>query len=461
LGDNEQVGDVTPDTERGWLGQARDFVRSTEPRKPMSRRSVAADIVLAGSALTAAVALAVTNYHGYRPALVFAAALLATVPLAARRRYPLAAFLVLAAGVLATRDYATDVTFVAVVIAAFSAAVHGRFRGAALLSVAPVGVLVGVDFWNAHAPGSSAPPRSAHYLIGPVSSRHWATPVPAGTTPWRVAALLVLVSLVSIAVVGAVAYAGDRIRRLQAEHSAATQRAIELERARIAGELHDVVTHNVSVMIVQAGAARQVLAEAPGEARTALLAVEASGRAAMAELRHMLGLLSPATGGGDPGGSADATSDPQLTPQPGLGELRSLVGRLTSAGLPVQLDVGDLPQDLPPGQDLAAFRVVQEALTNVIKHAGKPPTRVGVHYRDGSLELEVADTGRPIPAATPATAPGSGRGLIGLRERVGVYGGEFEAGPQPVQEGGGWLVRARIPVAPAASRGEPLAAIRP
>lgn len=477
-GDNEQVGEVTSGTAGGWLGQARDFARSAEPRKPMSRRSVIVDAVFAGLVLVAALTDARVNYGGHAMGLTLSAAVVATVPLAARRRYPLAAFLVLATGVLLTRDYSTDVTFVAIVIGAFSAAMHGRFRGAALLCVAPVGVVMGVEFWNARPPPIAGQAVRVHRLIGPLSPRHFTLyfpppHFPPPPEPWRPEALIVLVALVSITVVGAVTYAGDRIRRLQAEHSAATRRAIELERARIAGELHDVVTHNVSVMIVQAGAARQVLAEAPDEARAALLAVEASGRAAMSELRHMLGLLSPSgAGGGGLDATGDGAGDPQLAPQPGLGELQSLIGRLTAAGLPVELDAGELPEDLPPGQDLAAFRVVQEALTNVIKHAGKPPTRVRVHYREGSLELEIADAGRLIPVAGPGTVPGSGRGLIGLRERVGVYGGEFEAGPRPVNgdgeegmerraRGGGWLVRARIPVTPAVSRDGRLSTARP
>jgi signal transduction histidine kinase len=209
-----------------------------------------------------------------------------------------------------------------------------------------------------------------------------------------------------------------------------TRRAVEEERARIAAELHDVVTHNVSVMIVQAGAARQVLDGAPDEARAALLAVEASGRAAMAELRHLLGLISPGQ---------------DLRPQPGLEQLRPLVDQLTAAGLPVELHVSDLPPGLPGGIDLAAFRIVQEALTNVIKHAGKPRTSVTVGYRDGDLRVEVADAG--ASAASPgSTDPGAGRGLLGLRERAALYGGDLEAGPRP---GGGWLVRGRIPVDPA------------
>jgi signal transduction histidine kinase len=116
---------------------------------------------------------------------------------------------------------------------------------------------------------------------------------------------------------------------------------------------------------------------------------------------------------------------------------------MRAAGLPVDLLVGNAPPDLPPGLDLAAFRVVQEALTNVLKHAGKPVTSVGVDYRDGCLLLEVTDAGRIMPAVGPVAVAGSGRGLIGLRERVGVYGGQLDAGPLP---GGGWRVRAQIPV---------------
>ena len=118
---------------------------------------------------------------------------------------------------------------------------------------------------------------------------------------------------------------------------------------------------------------------------------------------------------------------------------------MTAAGLPIELRVGALPQELSPGLDLAVFRVIQEALTNVIKHAGKPPTTVTLDYADGRLEVEVADTGRPILAAAPALPDGAGRGLIGLRERIALYGGELDAGPR---SGGGWIVRARFPVDP-------------
>jgi signal transduction histidine kinase len=268
--------------------------------------------------------------------------------------------------------------------------------------------------------------------------------------PLRVAGLLVLVSLVSIAMVGAVVYAGDRIRRLQSEHETATRRALRLERSRIASELHDVVTHNVSVMIVQAGAARQVLSESPDDARAALLAVESSGRAAMTELRHLLGLLSPESAQGASGEADGALAVEDLQPQPGLEQLQPLIDRITAAGLPVELQVSGGLHDLPPGLDLAAYRVVQEALTNVIKHAGQVPTNVRLDLSETELVVDVADTGRLAPAGRhdpfpPAVPSGAGRGLIGLRERIAIYGGELDAAPRP---GGGWRVRAHFPVEP-------------
>jgi len=192
--------------------------------------------------------------------------------------------------------------------------------------------------------------------------------------------------------------------------------------------------------------------------------VESSGRTAMTELRHLLGLLSPPSGAADAGGPAgppsaplDAGSSPRgaadLAPQPGLDELREMVDRVVTAGLPVELHITGTPRDLPPGLGLAVFRVVQEALTNVIKHAGKPQTEIRLSYEPAALVVEVADNGRPIPAAVPAPGAsgvsvprGAGMGLLGLRERVALYGGEFAAGPRP---GGGWLVKARMPVEPA------------
>ena len=385
-----------PATMRRRLGPAFEFARSVEPRSLPSRKALYADAALA------ALVLAVRLQNGGKGI----ALLVATVPLAARRRYPLAACLLLVVGVYATRHDAKQIAIATVVFAGYSAVRYSRFRGAALVTVLWLGVIVGAALF--------------------------------GTT-----ALLILVSLALTVTVGYAVHAVAERDRMVAEHEAATRRALELERARIASELHDVVTHSVSVMIVQAGAARQVLTEAPGEARAALLAVEASGRAAMTELRHLLGLLSPAQATGENAAELGGTAPVELEPQPGLAQLPALVDRLTAAGLPIDLRVGDLPRELSPGLDLAVFRVIQEALTNVIRHAGKPPTTVGLDYSDGQLVVEVTDTGRPMLAAAPAVPAGARRGLIGLRERIALYGGVLDAGPR---SGGGWIVRARFPV---------------
>jgi len=469
--------------QRSWLSQALAFARSAEPRVPLSRRAVVTDLVIAVVALVASL-LAVRSTYGSMPAQfahdprtgavivktvmpmdevwkhAFPAILFASLPLAARRRFPLSAFLVLLLGTLATRQYATDITFLAIVFAGYSAVAYSRFRGAALLSMIPAGLLVAVSFWSA------SPSNLVTYPIPLLPGPGAGFPLQANAS-WRLPGLVVAFSLSLVAVIGNAVQARDRMRRMRAEHAAATRRALDEERSLIASELHDVVTHNVSVMIVQAGAARQVLSADPGEATEALLAVESSGRAAMTELRHLLGLLSPAAGTGEepgpgtgeePGPGTGAAVAPgtgagrELSPQPGLAQLRPLIDRMAAAGLPVGMQVSGVPRALPPGLDLAAYRVVQEALTNVIKHAGKPRTTVRLDYRDAELVVEVADAGRPISAAAPAATvvPGSGRGLLGLRERMALYGGEVDAGPQP---GGGWLVRARLPVDPSAEIG--------
>jgi len=445
---------------------------------PPSRRAILTDTVIA--AVVLAVSLVVANLSRWPGHLVLdprtgaltitpgqvlsigdlvkdelTAIVLLSVPLAARRRFPLTALGVLVVGAIATKQYATDITFLAIVFAGYSAVAYSRFRNAALLSVPFAGVIVAAAFWTA------VPATSAGSVI---PGQALAVSQPPGFTavyPWRLPGLLVAASLVLIAVVANAMQARDRIRLLRAEHEAATRRALAVERARLASELHDVVTHNVSMMVVQAGAARRVLRKNPGEATKALRAVESSGRTAMTELRHLLGLLSapPAVAdvrgpAGPPAALLDADSSPDgaadLAPQPGLGELREMVDRAVSAGLPVELHITGTPRDLPPGLGLAVFRVVQEGLTNVIKHAGKPQTEVKLTYEPAALVVEVADDGQPIPAAGPAPDAGfprgAGMGLLGLRERVALYGGELAAGPRP---GEGWQVKARLPVEPA------------
>lgn len=176
----------------------------------------------------------------------------------------------------------------------------------------------------------------------------------------------------------------------------------------------------------------------------ARLAIHSGGRT-VAQVDDHGPLLSAAAllALGEQAGGPDGAAPAELEPQPGLAQLHALVDRLTAAGLPIDLRVVELPQELSPGLDLAVFRVIQESLTNVIKHAGKPPTTVSLSYSDGQLVVEVADTGRPILASAPAVPAGGERGLIGLRERIALYGGLLDAGPR---SGGGWIVRARFPV---------------
>lgn len=236
----------------------------------------------------------------------------------------------------------------------------------------------------------------------------------------------------------------ERLRTLREEQRDQLRRAVEQERARIARELHDVVTHNVSMMTIQAGAARKVLDASPDQAREAMRAVEAAGRTAMSELRHVMGLLTMSDGGRDGDDDRDDASDPArdvgLAPQPGLDRLEELTGRVRDSGVAVDLAVHGSRPELAPGVDLAAYRVVQEGLTNAVRHAAGARVSVTVEYAPGELRVEVADSGGA--PRTPAP-PGGGRGLVGLRERLAVYGGTLRAGDGPR---GGYRLRAVIPV---------------
>ena len=198
------------------------------------------------------------------------------------------------------------------------------------------------------------------------------------------------------------------------------------ERARIAREMHDVVAHSVSLMVVQAGGARSMLDEDVEESRAALRSIEEAGRGALQELRRALGMLR----------DGDAPVD--LAPQPGTDQLQELAARTGRAGLPVELEVHGTPGKVPPGVDLAVYRIVQEALTNALKHAGAGRARVELSWTPRTLELTVADDGRGS-----VNGHGGGHGLIGMRERVAAYGGTFSAGPGA---GGGYEVRACLPL---------------
>ena len=223
-----------------------------------------------------------------------------------------------------------------------------------------------------------------------------------------------------------------RNERLEFEREAEAATAVADERRRIARELHDVVAHSVSVMVVQSGAARRVLDDDPDQAVEALGEVERSGRQALSELRRLLGLMRD----GDDGAAA-------REPQPTLAGIDDLIRRARDAGLPTELRHEGEPFALPMGCDLAAYRVVQEALTNSLKHAGAGAhAKVLLRWTDKELELDITDTGNGLAAAGPDLDGPLGQGLVGMRERVALCGGDMQAGPR---SHGGFRVRATIP----------------
>jgi signal transduction histidine kinase len=431
----------------GHRRQLRDALRPEPERTPLSRRAVGADVVLA-VLLTVVALIVATRYPGDGPVQIsprieydngvpippgppapgsgarvvedmedrvltapWPLVVLSALPLAVRRRYPLTAFAVVLTAALAMVDAASWITVLTCVIGAYSAVMYSRYRMGAMAVLVVAAVLAGLAFRQTDPvlPGWSSPGvvlLVTGVLAGTV--RFWQRRLAAGR---------------------------DRLAQLQQAQEEAMRRAVEEERARIAAELHDVVTHNVSVMVIQAGAARKVMDTAPERSKEALLAVEAGGRAAMAELRHVMGLLAAP----DTAREADTPAD-GLEPQPGLGQLGALVDRVRAAGTPVAVAISLPPTPLPPGLDLTAYRVVQEALTNTIKHAPGADASVTIGHTDDCLEIEITDTG--AVRETSASAEGNGRGLIGLRERLAVYEGELTAGPTL---SGGFRITARIP----------------
>jgi signal transduction histidine kinase len=336
--------------------------------------------------------------------------LVATAALSFRRRAPLATMLVVGAAV-AGPQLLTVLTitlwghFLPLLVAAYSVVRHcDRERAAAGVTIA--GTALAVLFLRVPSIGTAA------------------------NIPFAV------VPLVVVAAVGrelrrrerSHAVLSERASRLAEERAAWVRDAVAAERARIARELHDVVAHCVSVMVIQAGAAEDLLDRDPDGAREPLRAVQHTGQQAVAELGHMLGLLR-----------AEAPED-TLLPQPGVAQVPELVAQVRSAGLLVEYEVEGTPGDLPPGVDVALYRLVQEALTNVLKHARGARARVVLRYTDAAVELAVHDDGRPAPSG-----PGLGHGLIGMRERVALYGGTLEAGPRA---DGGFAVDAVFPVGP-------------
>jgi signal transduction histidine kinase len=224
-----------------------------------------------------------------------------------------------------------------------------------------------------------------------------------------------------------VRHAEERAARIERQRAEEARAAVAEERARIARELHDVVGHAVSVMTVQASGVRRLLKPEQEREREALEIVEQTGREALAEMRRLVGVLRR------------PEEAPALAPQPSLQYVERLVDQARDAGLPVHVEIEGEPKELPAGVDLTAYRLVQEALTNTVKHAGATRADVVIRYGDGVVELLVSDDGRGF---SDGKAESGGHGLVGMRERVAVYGGELEAGPVA---GGGYRLRARLP----------------
>jgi signal transduction histidine kinase len=344
-----------------------------------------------------------------------AGALLMTIPLGWRRRYPIAVLFCALAGAavewpwMRSEGQLSFDAFITALIAWYSVGAHAEPR------------------WGPRAALIGAVPLVAAGVADDIAGYH---------DPFDDFALYILLAA-AWALGNAFQRHGRRERELEA-HAAALERereekvriAAAEERARIARELHDVVAHSVSVMVVQVGAARGILDTEPDTARHSLLSAERTGREALAEMRRMLGFLRA--------GEEDPTE-----PQPGLERLGALVARTRDAGLPVTVRVVGEPRRLSSGLDLTAYRIVQEGLTNALKHAGGAPTEVDVRWGAQRLELEIRDDGRGRPPMPPPNGNGGGHGLVGMQERVRLYGGELRAGRS---ENGGFAVLARLPL---------------
>jgi signal transduction histidine kinase len=349
-----------------------------------------------------------------------------SAPVALRRRYPVGAFAatVIVGGleVLALpRPIGSDL---AVVIMVYTVAAYRPRRiSLAALAVCLAGSVIAVLVWAADVVHSTYTLAGVAAVFGGPALLAWLL---GDSMQWRRGY-----------------YRGleERAARLERERDAHIQVAAAAERARIARELHDVVAHNVSVMVVQADGAAFALDASPEKARQALTAISRTGRQALAEMRGLLGVLRSAS-----------DSEADLAPQPGVEQLAELLEQTRAAGLPVSFAVEGVPRTLPSGAALAAYRIVQESLTNARKHGG-PTVTAGVTLRfcEDQLVIKVTDDGRApvaVRAVADAGPDGLGHGLIGMRERADVYGGTVTAGPRP---GGGWRVTATLPLAPGGS----------
>ena len=369
--------------------------------RPLARRldPAAVDRVLA-VLLTVATQVSIwvghDGAHHRVAAALFAAAI--TAPIAVRRRFPL---------------------LVGTTVPTLSAVQHALWNGQSIgYPLATFLALYALAVWTATRQFAAA--------AATIAAAIFASSAATGGSMQGAAPFVVVTTVVMLLVRRIV---GDRDRRAELaerERDVTAREAVMRERARIARELHDVIAHNVSMMVVQAGAERRALNGADGSTSEVLRAIEGTGRSALTEMRRLVGMLR------------DEGRDP-LAPQPSLDDLSRLVAQLRSAGLPVELAVEGEKRRLPVGIELSAYRIVQESLTNCLKHAGEARATVRVRYDADALDLEITDTG----AGSEAHESGSGHGLVGMRERVALCGGRFDASRRP---GGGFAVRVQLPI---------------
>jgi signal transduction histidine kinase len=377
-------------------------------RRPRGRRSFAFDLALALLATAAELAHVIGATGTPRaPALVLA--VVAGGGLVLRRTAPLAVLATTLAATVAIVALGEDPSGATVLIALYTAAALCELRVSLVALAATAATAATLSALTIDAPGREASATSGAIIAAGLSVGIWA--------------------------LGAYAQTRRRYVRELQQRAAAAERereqlawiAVHEERASIARELHDIVAHSVSVMLVGVRGARDVLRSAPETAEETLARVERSGEQSLAELRRILALLR------EPQQTAESR------PQPSLAELDELVASYRDAGLPVRLEVIGEPLRLPGGVELSVYRIVQEALTNTLKHADPSNVTVTLAFRDARLELEVVDDGTPT---TPGSAT-TGQGIIGMRERVALLGGELQTGPR---EGGGFRVVARLPL---------------
>ena len=387
--------------------------REPRPWHPKRPSPIAIDVLVAIVACVAA-ELELALGHGIQgSAWVNAlAAAGATLPIALRRRFPLGAAITVAAVVVVQEALNGDLIensitplFSATMVVYGVAAYCDRRR--AFVGLVAVLALIWTDVLLADKTVGGDFVFTALLVFG----------------PWLVGRIVA--TRVELA-----AELSDKADRLEREQDKQAQLAVAQERSRIARELHDVVAHNVSVMVVQAAAARRMIDHDTTKAKDALGSVEQTGRAALKEMRRMVGMLG------------QGEDELLLTPQPSMDELDSLIERAREAGLEVDLEVEGERKRLESGVDLSAFRIVQEALRNTLKHAGPARATIKLRYGDDDVEVDVSDNGRGVRAATENGAV-TGQGLVGMRERVAMLGGEIEAG---YREDGGFGVHARLPL---------------